>query len=171
MFAICHTHYSLQTGIGSPQEWVEAAVQRGYEALAIADVNGLYGAVEFAKAAAAAGPKSTWPTGTATASPSPLYAMEIVSHDALRLSRVKVRLVTKVRANAWPPSAPISLCATQHRRSIYRGSIPRGIGWIWQGLQQSLGPRFPECCSCLRDKILPTERELLESSVDPKGAR
>ena len=55
MFAICHTHYSLQTGIGSPQEWVEAAVQRGYEALAIADVNGLYGAVEFAKAAAAAG--------------------------------------------------------------------------------------------------------------------
>lgn len=55
MFAICHTHYSLQTGIGSPQEWVEAAVQRGYEALAIADVNGLYGAVEFAKAATAAG--------------------------------------------------------------------------------------------------------------------
>ena len=52
MLAICHTHYSLQTGIGSPRQWLEAAAKRGYAALAIADVNGLYGAVEFAQAAA-----------------------------------------------------------------------------------------------------------------------
>jgi len=55
VFAICHTHYSLQAGIGSPKEWAEAAAARGYTALAIADVDGLYGAVEFAQAAAAAG--------------------------------------------------------------------------------------------------------------------
>ena len=41
MLAICHTHYSLQTGVGSPREWALAAAARGYESLAIADVNGL----------------------------------------------------------------------------------------------------------------------------------
>ena len=55
MFAICHTHYSLQTGIGSPQAWVDAALERGYAGLAVADVNGLYGAVEFVQAAEKAG--------------------------------------------------------------------------------------------------------------------
>ena len=55
MLAICHSHYSLQTGVHSPEEWVEAAVDRGYDALAIADVNGLYGAVHFHRAALQAG--------------------------------------------------------------------------------------------------------------------
>ena len=55
MLAICHTHYSLQTGIGSPRQWLEAAAKHGYAALAVADVNGLYGAVEFAQAAVAVG--------------------------------------------------------------------------------------------------------------------
>jgi error-prone DNA polymerase len=41
--------------VGSPKEWAETAVERGYTALAVADVDGLYGAVEFVKAAAAAG--------------------------------------------------------------------------------------------------------------------
>lgn len=51
MFAICHSHYSLQAGVVSPQAWVRAAAERGYSALAIADVEGLYGAVEFSRAA------------------------------------------------------------------------------------------------------------------------
>ena len=57
MLAICHTSYSLQTGVRSPQDWVKAAANRGYSALAVSDVNGLYGAVHFAKAAGAAGVK------------------------------------------------------------------------------------------------------------------
>jgi DNA polymerase III alpha subunit len=51
MFAICHSHYSLQAGVVSPQAWARAAAERGYSALAIADVDGLYGAVEFTRAA------------------------------------------------------------------------------------------------------------------------
>jgi len=51
MLAICHSHYSLQAGVVSPKAWARAAAERGYTALALADVDGLYGAVEFAKAA------------------------------------------------------------------------------------------------------------------------
>ncbi|MDX9979502.1 MAG: PHP domain-containing protein [Lentisphaeria bacterium] len=55
MLAICHTHYSLRAGTGSPRQWAEAAAAHGYSALAIADVDGLHGAVEFQLAAEAAG--------------------------------------------------------------------------------------------------------------------
>ena len=55
MLAICHTDFSLQAGVRSPEDWVAAAVERGYSSLAIADVNGLYGAVRFYQCALAAG--------------------------------------------------------------------------------------------------------------------
>ena len=51
MVAICHSHYSLQAGVVGPRAWAKAAAERGYTALAIADVDGLYGAVEFTRAA------------------------------------------------------------------------------------------------------------------------
>ncbi|MBN2451349.1 MAG: DNA polymerase III subunit alpha [Lentisphaeria bacterium] len=51
MWAICHTYYSLQVGVVRPVAWVRAAAERGYTALAVADLNGLYGAVEFHRAA------------------------------------------------------------------------------------------------------------------------
>jgi DNA polymerase III alpha subunit len=51
MLAICHSHYSLQAGVVSPHAWARAAAERGYTALALADVDGLYGAVEFTRAA------------------------------------------------------------------------------------------------------------------------
>lgn len=51
MLALCHSHYSLQAGVVSPKAWVRAAAERGYTALVLADVDGLFGAVEFAKAA------------------------------------------------------------------------------------------------------------------------
>jgi len=57
MLAICHSYYSLQTGVVSPKAWVDAAVERGYTALALADVNGLYGAVAFFQAALQGGVK------------------------------------------------------------------------------------------------------------------
>jgi len=57
MLAICHTSYSLQTGVRSPQHWADAAAARGYTALAVADVNGLYGAVRFQEAVEKAGLK------------------------------------------------------------------------------------------------------------------
>ncbi|OPZ25166.1 MAG: DNA polymerase III subunit alpha [Lentisphaerae bacterium ADurb.BinA184] len=55
MLAICHTFYSLQTGVRSPDDWARAAAERGYSALAVADCGGLYGAVHFQRAVQAAG--------------------------------------------------------------------------------------------------------------------
>ncbi len=55
MLAICHTFYSLQTGVRGPKEWARAAAERGYTALAVSDVNGLYGAVHFHREVVAAG--------------------------------------------------------------------------------------------------------------------
>ncbi|MCF7854639.1 MAG: PHP domain-containing protein [Candidatus Pacebacteria bacterium] len=57
MLAVCHTYYSLQTGVRSAADWAKAAVERGYSALALADINGLYGAVEFYKSVLSAGLK------------------------------------------------------------------------------------------------------------------
>lgn len=55
MLAICHTFYSLQAGVRGPKEWARAAAARGYTALAVADVNGLYGAVNFYREVSAVG--------------------------------------------------------------------------------------------------------------------
>ncbi|MBT3379826.1 MAG: DNA polymerase III subunit alpha [Lentisphaerae bacterium] len=51
MLAICHTYYSMQSGVRSPADWAKHAAQRGYSALAIADINNLHGAVHFYRAA------------------------------------------------------------------------------------------------------------------------
>ena len=50
-----HSHFSFGQGASSPEDLVEAAVERGFTALACTDTNGVYGAVEFQKAAEAAG--------------------------------------------------------------------------------------------------------------------
>jgi error-prone DNA polymerase len=50
-----HTHFSLGEGVSSPEAMLEAAAQRGFEALACTDTNGVYGAVEFQQAAESRG--------------------------------------------------------------------------------------------------------------------
>src|SRR5215475_11321417 len=50
-----HSHFSFSGGVSSPEVLVQAAVQRGFTALACTDTNGVYGAVEFQQAAEAAG--------------------------------------------------------------------------------------------------------------------
>ena len=47
--------FSFGHGASSPQALVAAAVQRGYRTLALTDINGVYGAVEFQKACEQAG--------------------------------------------------------------------------------------------------------------------
>ena len=51
----CHTCYSFREGASTPRELAEQAAALGYGALAITDRDGLYGAMEFARAAMAAG--------------------------------------------------------------------------------------------------------------------
>ncbi len=50
-----HSHFSFGLGVSSPEDLAEAAAQRGFQALACTDTNGVYGAVEFQRACAAAG--------------------------------------------------------------------------------------------------------------------
>ncbi|MFA9461898.1 DNA polymerase III subunit alpha [Thiohalorhabdus methylotrophus] len=49
-----HSHYSFRYGIDSPQALADAAAARGIDAIALTDVEGLYGAVDFYRAALAA---------------------------------------------------------------------------------------------------------------------
>ena len=50
-----HSHYSLLDGASSPDELVRTAVEQGHAALALTDHEGMFGAMEFARAARAAG--------------------------------------------------------------------------------------------------------------------
>jgi DNA polymerase III alpha subunit len=47
----CHTCYSFREGASTPRELLAQAAALGYETLAVTDRDGLYGAMEFAKAA------------------------------------------------------------------------------------------------------------------------
>ncbi len=50
-----HTHFSFGFGVSSPEILAAAAAERGFGALACTDTNGVYGAVEFQRAAEVAG--------------------------------------------------------------------------------------------------------------------
>jgi error-prone DNA polymerase len=50
-----HTAFSLLDGASLPEEMIDRAAELDYQALAVTDHNGLYGAMEFARAARAAG--------------------------------------------------------------------------------------------------------------------
>ncbi|MCB1031405.1 MAG: error-prone DNA polymerase, partial [Acidimicrobiales bacterium] len=47
----CHTNFSFLSGASHPEELVEEALRLGLDALAVTDLNGLYGVVRFAEAA------------------------------------------------------------------------------------------------------------------------
>jgi error-prone DNA polymerase len=64
----CHSSYSFLDGASDVQELVAAAVERGMDALALTDTNGLYGAVRFWNAAKDAGIR-------------PIYGAEIQTLD------------------------------------------------------------------------------------------
>src|SRR3954466_14880771 len=50
-----HSHFSFAIVVSTPEARAEAAALRGFRALACTDTNGVYGAVEFQSACAAAG--------------------------------------------------------------------------------------------------------------------
>jgi DNA-directed DNA polymerase III PolC len=50
-----HSHFSFGLGVSSPESLAGAAAERGFGTLACTDTNGVYGAVEFLRACAAAG--------------------------------------------------------------------------------------------------------------------
>jgi DNA polymerase III alpha subunit len=54
---VCRSYYSLLRGSVPVQRWVARAVEYGYEAIALTDVNALYGVADFCKAAERVGIK------------------------------------------------------------------------------------------------------------------
>ena len=50
-----HTHFSFGIGVSAPDVLASAAAERGHQALACTDTNGVYGAIEFQRACDAAG--------------------------------------------------------------------------------------------------------------------
>jgi error-prone DNA polymerase len=50
-----HTHFSFGVGVSSPEVLAQAAAERGFTSLACTDTNGVYGAIEFQRAAEAEG--------------------------------------------------------------------------------------------------------------------
>ncbi|MEX0667501.1 MAG: PHP domain-containing protein, partial [Acidimicrobiia bacterium] len=51
----CHTNFSFLDGASHPEDLVERAVELGYQALAVTDHDGFYGAVRFSQASREAG--------------------------------------------------------------------------------------------------------------------
>lgn len=69
----CASAFSFLDGASLPEDLVDAAIDRGLPAMALSDVNGVYGAPRFYKAAKAAGLKA-------------LVGAEVAIHDPLPVS-------------------------------------------------------------------------------------
>lgn len=96
-----HTAFSFLDGASLPEEMIGRAKELGYQALAVTDHDGLYGAMEFAKAASAAGI-------------SPITGAEMTLADTSHLTLLAenrtgyanlCQLITE--AHRLPPGAPI----------------------------------------------------------------
>src|SRR3989338_4028838 len=53
-----HTHYSILSALAKPEQYIQIAKEQGATAVAITDSGVMYGAIEFYKAAKAAGIKA-----------------------------------------------------------------------------------------------------------------
>lgn len=104
-----HTCYSFLEGASQPHELAARAAQLGYDALAVTDHDGLYGAMEFAQACAAAHVR-------------PITGAELtLSHGLYDVDSGPVRL-TLLAEN---PSGYANLCRliTEAHRSSPRGAV------------------------------------------------
>ncbi len=77
----CHTNFSFLDGASHPEVLVEQAAALGYEALAVTDHHGFYGAVRFSEAAKAMGMPAVYGTEIGL-SMDPISAREDPFHQA-----------------------------------------------------------------------------------------
>ncbi len=95
----CHSCYSLREGASTPAELLERAAALGYDALALTDHDGLYGAMEFAREAALRGlhpiigAELTLPDG---------HHLTVLVESAQGYAHL-CRLITALRTRAAPP--------------------------------------------------------------------
>ena len=97
-----HSHYSILTALAKPQQYVQIAKNQGATAVALTDSGVMYGAIEFYKAAKAAGIKpilgvemNVAPLGLANKTPENRYSSLVLLarnnvgyHNLLKLSTI-----------------------------------------------------------------------------------
>ena len=130
-----HTHFSFGLGASSPEVLAQAAAERGFNALACTDTNGVYGAVEFQRACDAAGVR-------------PILGAHLVADGQevvalARMSEAGERSAGQLRQSTGGreqrcPAAPLPSLAHRDRRD---GLIllSRDVGFLEQTLHLS-GP-------------------------------
>ncbi len=101
-----HSYYSFLTAVPSPSELVDAAVDAGMDALALTDLHGLTGAIEFYEACHHAGIK-------------PILGLELVVNH--RLGRGNLVFLA-LDLSGWRSLCRLSSCLqTQSHRNPWRG--------------------------------------------------
>ncbi|TXG79025.1 MAG: PHP domain-containing protein, partial [Thermomicrobiales bacterium] len=96
-----HTAFSFLDGASLPEEMIARAKELGYRALAVTDHNGVYGAMEFAKAADAAG---IFPITGAEMTLTDETHLTLLAESPIGYANL-CQLITE--AHRLPPGAPI----------------------------------------------------------------
>lgn len=110
----CHTCYSFREGASTPRELVSRGAALGYEALAITDRDGLYGAMEFAKAA-----QAVRPIIGADVTLQGGYRLVLLAETREGYANLCQLISHAHLAEALPPNPQISLAAlAQHTRGL-----------------------------------------------------
>jgi error-prone DNA polymerase len=117
-----HTAFSFLDGASLPEELIGRATELGYRALAVTDHDGLYGTMEFAKAADAAGIAPITGAELTLTDESHITLLAATREGYANLSR----LITE--AHRLPPDAPLSRRAQQSDRNQGIDLSMRGVG-------------------------------------------
>jgi len=110
----CHSAYSFLDGASQPDELVAAAVQLGYEALALTDHNGVFGSMEHAQAASALGLRAIHGAEVDVTDPGGVRHVTLLVEDE-RGWRNLCRLLTLAHAHTRPDAS---------RRILLAPSVP-----------------------------------------------
>ena len=131
----CHSNFSFLDGASHPHDLVRRAVELGYEALAITDHDGFYGAPRFRIAAAGAGLPTVYgveiglPRASGTEKPVARCPLPVTGRDGSRETGNGKRETERPRRGRTHPmhgSKPIDLPPTDHL--VLLAPDPRGYG-------------------------------------------
>ncbi|MFF2923884.1 DNA polymerase III subunit alpha [Streptomyces celluloflavus] len=149
MSGFTHLHtasgFSLRYGASHPERLAERAAERGMDALALTDRDGLSGAVRFAKAAAAAGIRPLFGTGLAVAGRPSAAAPAARRRTPVRggafLDESAARAVFLARDGAAGWAALCRLVSAAHADRAERPVLPwHALESAADGLTVLLGP-------------------------------
>ena len=117
----CHSAFSFLDGASLPDEIVPAALELGYEALALTDHNTVSGSMEFAVSARALGLRPIHGSEVDLADGRHLTLLVQDASGWSNLSRILTRAHAHTRERSGPPSQPfVSLTGVSPRPRVRR---------------------------------------------------